>query len=286
MTYDSPEALRMALEDRLANTARESGLSLDRLRRRVVFERIATRLQVAEPRAWVVKGGMALEVRLRDSARLTKDIELGLRGDFDGPEDLHDRLVEALAADPFGDWFVFRVEPPTALKPDGAGHLTWRSKISAHLAGRMFGGVKLDISPRSHELDLTEEIDLPNTLDFAGIDTATIEIIDLHRHAAEKFHAMLRDFGEHENTRVRDLIDLVLLREHLPIDLDQLREMTRQVWHERDQADPPVEFPELPASWPDRYEAIATQHDLTITYPEATTIVGRLWAELFPNEET
>ena len=79
MTYATAEALRIALEHRLLNQSRESGLSLERLRRRVVFERIIARLANAEPGRWVLKGGMALEVRLRDDARLTRDIDLGLR---------------------------------------------------------------------------------------------------------------------------------------------------------------------------------------------------------------
>lgn len=286
MTYDSPEALRMALEQRLVNQARESGVSLDRLRRRVIFERIVARLHIVDPGKWVLKGGMALEVRLRDAARLTKDIDLGLRSDLDGAGDLHDQLVEALGADPYVDWFLFTVELPTSLKPDGGGHHTWRSRVGAHLAGRMFGGVKLDISPRSHELDRTESVDLPNSLAFAGIDSAAVEIVDVHRHTAEKLHAMLRDFGERENTRVRDLVDVMLLIDHASLQVEQLRQMTRQVWRERNDTDPPSELPTFPESWPARYEAIATDHGFTVSFPEATAIVARLWADLFPTEES
>jgi hypothetical protein len=54
----------MALENRLLARSNETGISLDRLRRRVVFERVVARLQAAEPGRWVIKGGMALEMRL------------------------------------------------------------------------------------------------------------------------------------------------------------------------------------------------------------------------------
>ncbi|WP_459979902.1 nucleotidyl transferase AbiEii/AbiGii toxin family protein, partial [Mycobacterium avium] len=77
MTYSSPQALRTALEHRLLMASREAGVGLDRLRRRVLFERIMARLQAAEPGLWVLKGGMALEVRLSDAARVTKDIDVG-----------------------------------------------------------------------------------------------------------------------------------------------------------------------------------------------------------------
>ena len=203
MTYETAEALRMALEQRLNNRSRETGISLDRLRRRVVFERIVARLAHAEPGRWVLKGGMALEVRLRDQARLTKDIDLGLRDGVNEQAELHERLVEALAADPFNDRFVLVAGPVTELSPDGGGHTTWRSSVAAQLAGRPFGGVQIDVSPRAHELDLTDTVALPNSLAFADIEAPAVEIIDVNRHAAEKFHAMLRQFDDRENTRVR-----------------------------------------------------------------------------------
>lgn len=61
MSYETAQALRMALEQRLLSRSQETNVSLDRLRRRVLFERIVSRLQAAEPGLWVLKGGMALE---------------------------------------------------------------------------------------------------------------------------------------------------------------------------------------------------------------------------------
>ena len=149
MTYETPQALRMALEQRLLNQSRETDISLDRLRRRVVFERIVARLVHAEPGRWVLKGGMALEVRLRDHARLTKDIDLGLRDTIAEHAELQERLVDALAVDPFDDRFVLAAGPVTELRPDGSGHVTWRSNVATKLAGRPFGRIQLDVSPRA-----------------------------------------------------------------------------------------------------------------------------------------
>jgi hypothetical protein len=63
MTYTSAAAFRTALEQRLLTVAANGGVSIDRLRRRVMFERIVTRLDLATPGRWVLKGGMALEVQ-------------------------------------------------------------------------------------------------------------------------------------------------------------------------------------------------------------------------------
>lgn len=75
MTYTSDSAFREALEARLNATADDrSGIS--RLRKRVVFERLLARLQVAAPGTWVLKGGFALELRLGGAARTTRDIDI------------------------------------------------------------------------------------------------------------------------------------------------------------------------------------------------------------------
>jgi Nucleotidyl transferase AbiEii toxin, Type IV TA system len=287
MTYETPSALRMALERRLQTRSDETGIGLDRLRRRVLLERIVARLATAEPGLWVLKGGMALEVRLRDAARLTRDIDLGLRDSFADSADLHGRLIDALATDPDGDGFEITPGPPAPLREDGGGHLTWRAAVSAQLAGKRFGGTQLDISPRPHELGLTDRVEMPNSLDFAGIPATVVEIIDIHRHAAEKLHALCRDFGDRENTRVRDLVDLVILIEHDQIDPAEVATSVRQVWCERDADTPPIALPSLPESWPDRYEQLATNHDLhTQSFDAAVTLAGRLWADMFPTQET
>ena len=134
MTYDTPQALRMALEQRLLTHSQESGIALDRLRRQVVFQRIVTRLQRAEPGLWVLKGGMALEVRLGDNARLTKDVDLGLRDEIRDGGDLRDRLIDAVGSDVGADGFAFAVASAERMAPDGGGHLIWRAGVSAQLA--------------------------------------------------------------------------------------------------------------------------------------------------------
>lgn len=283
MTYATPAALRKGLEARLQNRSQETGVSLDRLRRRVVFERVIARLQRAEPGRWVLKGGMALEVRLGDEARLTKDIDLGLRDQVLEGEELHVRLIEALSIDLDGDGFELEAGRPERLQEEGP--TTWRVRVAAVMAGRLFGSVKLDVSPRPHELDATETVVIESSLDFANVPTTTIEIVDVHRHAAEKLHAMLRDHGDRENTRVRDLVDVVILLEHDQLEPHVLAGAVVRVWQERDGVAPPGSFPDLPAAWPDRYAAIVAELDLSArSFTDAVDRVDRLWTEMFPME--
>src|SRR6266508_2022514 len=79
MPYATPAALRAALEARLASGKATTVPGLERLRRRATFERLLIRLEHAMPGQWVLKGGMALEVRLGDRARSTRDLDLAVR---------------------------------------------------------------------------------------------------------------------------------------------------------------------------------------------------------------
>jgi len=287
LTYDSAAALRTALEQRLSNRAVLTGLGLDRLRRGVLFERIVARLEAAQPGRWVLKGGMALEVRLRDDARATKDIDLGLRQEIEAEADLHEQLDKAFAVNLDDDGFEIVAAKPRMLGADGGGFPTYRVGVTANLAGREFGRIQLDVSLRAHELDLTDHIALPNSLDFAGIPTRTVEIIDVNRHAAEKLHAMLRTFGDRENSRVRDLVDVVLLVEHDLLTTEAVAAAVRQVWAERDGVEPPTTAGPLPTEWPGRYETLAEDYELGArTFSAAQAVVDQLWAEMFALEET
>ena len=53
-------------------------MALDRLRRKVAFDRLLARLFKNKQNEWLLKGGYALELYLQDIARTTKDIDLSI----------------------------------------------------------------------------------------------------------------------------------------------------------------------------------------------------------------
>lgn len=287
MQYATPAGFRTALEQRLQNRSRETGIASDRLRRRVMFERIVARLERRDPGAWVVKGGMAMEVRLADAARLTKDIDLGLRDAVSEASELHDRLISALSAPLDGDRFEMAPEAPTRLELGGGGQVTWRAKVDVRLAGKVWGRVGLDISPRPQELTRTDRMELSNTLGFAGVPPATLEIVDVNRHAAEKLHAMARTYATGESTRPRDFVDLALMVEFGLLSVADLAAAVVNVWQERDGTAPPALLPDLPASWPERYRRYTEEGGLDVPeYDDAYELLRTLWVELaLSNEE-
>ena len=75
MRYRDAVAFRQALEQRLRAGAGD-GARLSRDRKRVAFDRLLVRLAAAAPDQWLLKGGFALDLRLAERARATKDIDL------------------------------------------------------------------------------------------------------------------------------------------------------------------------------------------------------------------
>ena len=65
--YATPMAFRRALEDRLKQKARNEGLDLQRLIREVAFDRLLVRLFARKGAAWILKGGYALELRMKEA---------------------------------------------------------------------------------------------------------------------------------------------------------------------------------------------------------------------------
>jgi len=80
--YATATAFRIALEARLKSLAQAEGIDLQRLRRQVSFDRLLARLFSEPNTPWLLKGGYAMELRLR-SARTTKDIDLSLPGEVE-----------------------------------------------------------------------------------------------------------------------------------------------------------------------------------------------------------
>lgn len=205
MAYKTAAALRAALEARLQNEARQSGVDLERLRRRTVFERLLTRLEAASPGGWVVKGGMALEFRLHDRARSTRDLDLALREPTDDGDLVRELLIDALGRDADRDGFAFAVGRPAPISADEAGRPGWRFPVEALLAGRRFATVRLDVVSRQGETLFTGRLLLPGALAFAGIAPREIEAVEPAQHFAEKLHALTRRYGDRPSSRVRDL---------------------------------------------------------------------------------
>lgn len=278
MRYQASADFRAALEQRLANQAAESGMRVDRLRRLAVFERILARLVVADPEMWILKGGVALEMRWPAHARTTNDLDLATRlQPVDGVE-LREHLDDVLSKDPDGDGFTFVVAPPKPLQTDEAGRPGWRFSVQSRLAGREFASVTLDIVQRMEEIIETDRLSAPNFFAFAEILGREVEAVSPAQHFAEKLHALTRDYGR-ENTRVRDLVDLALIIERADLALAAAFAATNAVFRARGTHEVPLVIPDPSAMWAGPYERLALDVGIQAkSLAAAMSLLRTFWA--------
>jgi len=59
--FKTATAFRKSLESRLMNISQETNIDLQRLRRKVAFDRLLARFFINDSNTWVLKGGYALE---------------------------------------------------------------------------------------------------------------------------------------------------------------------------------------------------------------------------------
>lgn len=286
MAYESPAALRQALETRLGNRSRETGIDLERLRRRAAFERLLVRLELGAPHRWVVKGGMALEIRLGDRARSTRDLDLVLRDAENDGSSVRELLIDCLSVAREDDGFEFLVGEPTAITVDEAGRPGWRFSVESRMAGRRFAGVRLDVVARDDEISKTQRVELPGVLDFAGLERHEVEVVDPEQHFAEKVHAFTRSYGDRPNTRVRDLPDMVLLIDDGLQPTPELYSIVSRLFEARAGSALPVELAAPPSFWRENYPVLATELEVSAkTLDEAMTLARNFWAALLRNKE-
>ncbi len=140
MKYQTPDRFRTALDDRLRARAQDRRLPVARLRKEVVFDRLLARLLVVAPDRWILKGGLALDYRLGDRARTTKDMDVGRQDTVEAST----RDLMAAARVDGGDYLVYTVEATSALGALEEGAAV-RYRVHADLAGRLFERAVIDV---------------------------------------------------------------------------------------------------------------------------------------------
>lgn len=256
MRYETANAFRTALEQRLKNEAQATGVALLRLRKRVAFERFLTRLATSESSGWVLKGAFALELRLGLRARTTKDIDLGRADD---EEAATEHLVAATHVD-LGDFFVFEVRRTPALDAATGFHAV-RYTVRADLDARRFEQFPVDVAFSEATPIQAEPLFGANSLEFADVAALQLPVVSLEQHIAEKLHAYTGAFGQdqRESTRVKDLVDLVLIGEMAEIDARRLRQELATTFEQRARQPLPSAVPLPPSSWARPYAELARE---------------------------
>jgi len=255
MKYATPGAFRTALEQRLLTTAREADLPVIRLRKLVVFERLLARLLIVAPDRWLLKGALALDLRLGGRSRTTKDMDLACYND---DEAAVTDLLAAQAVD-LGDYFTFAIERTGRLDAALEGAAV-RYHVAAALDGRPFEEVIVDIGFADSLTTVPETLQGPDLLRFAAIEPIAVPAVPIAQHVAEKVHAYTRMYaGDRRSSRVKDLIDLVLIRSAIAFEADRIQGALHATFAQRGTHPLPAALPLPPADWGPAYRRLARE---------------------------
>jgi hypothetical protein len=216
-------------------------VGISRLRKRVVFERLLARLQAVAADAWVLKGGFALELRLGGSARTTKDIDI----DWNVDEQEAVELLLDAAAMRLDDLFEFSVERSRMDDDLLGGGQRWT--LTARLAGRDFERMAIDIGFATTPVLEPETVTSSHLLDFADVEALRVPALAIEQHVAEKLHAYTRTYASDKpSSRVKDLVDLVVIAYTTTIDAEKLERATGAIFERRATDPVPAAVPAPP----------------------------------------
>lgn len=248
---------KQLFERLLSSHARDTGTTAARIRRWVTTMVLIGALDrvrsVDDSHRFVIKGGVALELRLGLRARATQDVDMTFHGQ---PNELLESLRLAFSTAYSG--FEFQAGEPVPIGATGAHRVEVRVRyLTKNWATTR---VEIAVTPALPvDVDLVPAIGLE---DFRLNGPDNVATLSLPYQIAQKIHAVTERFPTGENTRVRDIVDLLLL-EDLVDDLATVRDACVEVFGERATHEwPPVIT--TYDSWSTMFERIAAELDFPI----------------------
>jgi len=284
--YSSAEAFRRALEVRLNKAAETELVQISRLRRQVAFDRLLARLFRIDPAPWVLKGGYALELRFK-TARATVDIDLTVQRVAAATEADANRIVRDMLQDAaslrLGDWFEFTIGPPV-LDLDAAPYGGARYPVETRMDGRIFARFHLDAGIGDAVIQPVEIIECRDWLSFAGIASPRVQTISREQQFAEKLHAYTLPRSS-SNSRVKDLIDLVLLIGSGGLSPKRAADAVHLTFERRRTHALPLALLKPPRDWQGRFLALAEECQLAGDMDAVFSEVEKLFERMMKGRE-
>ena len=273
-TGATPAGRRTSLFVRMLNAARDAGVIARRIHLVVAIDRLLARLlEVAAPGQWVVKGGYANQLRRPNEARFTEDLDLKIDAAIEtAPELLASGLRSILATTsattsqpPRHPWRA----PPAAASGSSSSH---GSRAPSSSASRSMSVPRTSSSANSSLIYPTQ------SSSGSASDGRGFPVYPINQHFAEKLHALTlpRDV---ENTRARDLIDLVWFVRRFTFRSDALAIACTATFERRATHSWPPVIDLPPDSWTRPYGVWRAELDLAEPTPAAAASALRSFLE-------
>jgi Nucleotidyl transferase AbiEii toxin, Type IV TA system len=141
-----------------------------------------------------------------------------------------------------------------------------------------------DVALNEQSTAPSERLAIPSLLDFADIQPIEMPVIALEQHIAEKVHAYTATYGpqEQQSTRIKDLIDLLLIADLAAPYADRLHASLAATFRTRERQPLPTALPPPPDSWASPYARAAADvglpADLGTAHAEAATFLDPILA--------
>jgi hypothetical protein len=147
---------------------------------------------------------------------------------------------------------------------DGAPYGGARYPVETILGDRTFAKFHLDIGIGDIVMEPVEIFHPRDWLAFAKITPASIPIISREQQLAEKLHAYTLPRPQNPNSRVRDLVDMVLLVENDQLSRRKAKQAVLATFKRRGTHSIPSELQAPPKTWEKPFIALAAECELQI----------------------
>lgn len=277
--FKDASAFRASLEERLKNFSRKKGVDFQRLRRQVAFDRLLARLFSGKTPPWYLKGGYAMELRIQ-GARTTRDVDLGRflgPGEKPGGPTLLEE-IQTLASSDLGDFFEFRIG--ASILELEAAYGGSRFPVEARVDGRTFVKFHMDVGLEDKLLGDLEGLKAEDWLGFADIPAPVFPVISREQQFAEKIHAYTKQRKDRENTRVRDLVDMVLLMDNAGLDKKKVQKAMEKTFQNRKSHPLPSQLQAPPTSWEGPFAEMAAECGLDHTLLSAFAKIEKYYGDI------
>jgi hypothetical protein len=271
MTPKSGTDFRKSLETKILKLHNNTGIPISTIRKTLAFNRFLARLAIALPHGWVLKGGFFMQLQFDQRARTTRDIDLLFT---EQKENIRYVLMKASKI-PVEDWFAFEVGDASLEGQDQ--EKTTRYEIHSLLDSRTFENFHLDIN--SSDILIGKPVVFPSReiLDIPEFGIFEIPCYSLPQQVAEKFHALTKPYGAGVSSRVKDLVDILLIAGQKNLNFQKMRKAIFSTFQNRNSHALPEKVPEVLVLFPKEYASLANKLEIKQkTVSEANKVLDRL----------